>query len=187
MFFVPLSSSQICHSFVSALPWSFYRLFHGPLASWPRGVFFHHFVFAIPCVLHHALEVILPLVFFISSFGALALPLVFVIHFAATYFARRPKVVSTSSQTVCGDSNRPPVVFASRQRQCYHLNSSCAYNGSNVDIVQPVHAANGMCGLPEARARRLKCRRHNGVNETFWPSGLRLCPIDQTQKEKRSV
>ena len=34
------------------------------------------------------------------------------------------------------------------------------------------------------RTRRLECRRHNGVNETFWPSGLRLYPIDLTQKEK---
>ena len=33
----------------------------------------------------------------------------------------------------------------------------------------------------------MKCRRHNGVNEMFWPSGLRLYPIDLTQKEKRSV
>ena len=105
-----------------------------PAISWAFGllVFFHH----LHVFLHHALEVILPLVFFISSFGALALPLVFVIQFVATYFTRRPKVVSTSSQTVCGDSIQPRVVFASRQGQCYHLNSSCTYNGSNVDIVQ---------------------------------------------------
>ena len=134
MFFVPLSSSQICHSFVSALPWSFYRLFHGPFGLLVYSFTISYLQFHV--FLHHALEVILPLVFFISSFGALALPLVFVIQFVATDFTRRPKVVSTSSQTVCGDSIQPPVVFASRQGQCYHLNSSCAYNGSNVDIVQ---------------------------------------------------
>ena len=110
-----------------------------PTMSWALGLLVYSFTISylqFHMFLENALEAILPLVFFLSSLGAFTLLLVFMLQILVTYFTRRPDVVSTSSQTVCAEPIQPSVVFASRQGQCYHLTSSCAYNGSNIDIVQ---------------------------------------------------
>ena len=108
-----------------------------PTMSWALGLLVYSFTISylqFHMFLENALEAILPLVFFISSLGAFTLPLVFMLQILVTYFTRRPDVVSTADRLCRTYSTISE--FASRQGQCYHLTSSCAYNGSNVDIVQ---------------------------------------------------
>ena len=188
MFFVPLSSSQICHSFVSALPWSFYRLCHGPWAFW--CILSPSRICNSTCFWKMRLKQ-----FYHWCFSSAVLePWLFRWYLCYNFWFHILQDVLPSSPPVL----RPFVVNQSNRQWYLHPVRDNAITSPapahtmaptvtlcNLDVA--VHVANVIRGLPKARTRRLKCRRHNGVNEMFWPSGLRLYPIDQTQKEKKGA